>query len=63
MNKYDLMESTVKVMLLGNGKFIEEAEECGTSPEVVAEIIYKNWYEKPVGKVGKSIRPDLPVRR
>lgn len=40
MDKYGLMESTVKIMLLGHGTFIQEAEESGMDPEVAAEAIY-----------------------
>jgi uncharacterized protein (AIM24 family) len=40
MEKYGLMESTVKIMLLGHGTFIQEAEESGMDPEVAAEAIY-----------------------
>lgn len=48
MDKYNLMESSVKVMLLGHGKFIQEAEECGTDPEVVAEVIYRKWLNSKI---------------
>lgn len=43
MEKYGLMESSVKIMLLGYGTFIQEAEESGMDPEVAAEVIYTKY--------------------
>lgn len=48
MDKYNLMESSVKIMLLGYGTFIQDAEECGTDPEVVAEVIYRKWLDSKI---------------
>ena len=48
MDKYNLMESDVKIMLLGNGTFIQEAEESGMDPEVVAEVIYRKWFNAKI---------------
>lgn len=42
-NKYNLSESLVNIAMLGNGKFIEEAENNGMNPEAVAEVIYINY--------------------
>lgn len=43
MDKHNLTESSVKIMLLGYGTFIQEAEKCGMDPEVAAEAIYTNY--------------------
>lgn len=48
MDKYNLMESDVKIMLLGHGTFIQEAEESGMDPEVAAEAIYRKWLNSKI---------------
>lgn len=48
IEKYGLMESDVKIMLLGHGTFIQEAEESGMDPEVVAEVIYRKWFNAKI---------------
>lgn len=42
-NKYNLSESLANIAMLGNGKFIEEAENNDMNPEAVAEVIYINY--------------------
>lgn len=46
MQQHHLSESITNIAMLGHGKAIQEACQCGIAPEAVAEAIYECWKKK-----------------